>query len=697
MQGRRVLHRPGENGSTRLCYLAAGGLMGLFLALRLRAFLVQSWGMVLPLRLVGLLSPGLALLGALLSPAVRGHLCRWALGSARWRWGVYALSVAGCLRWRGIVLDRPLEGAGLWLPGWVNLLALAGGGVLLGVFLLHLLFALGECLPGLARWVRGLRRRDWLTLLGLWLAVNLAVFAYASGSQTLYGWDSAIYWRSTYALAETFRDQGVLAALRQVYESIFTSDYNDTIGLLCVPFALLFGPSRRVYLMSIGNFCLFPLLTLLWAFARSRRRPGLWLALAAILALPSLFYTAVTGFVDIAGVIPAALGLILCLREEGKGRFSRFLLIGVLCALAVVLRRWYAFYALSVLLALLVEAAAFRRSPAPVLGYLCGMGFPLLFFLQTFVSQRLLADYAAQYAAYDLGLGVDFRMLFRYYGIWLLLAALALGVWLALRREDRRKGVFLLLEPSVCFFLFVQVQSHGQQHLLLYVPALACLLILGFDRLADRGRLGALAVAAAVVPTAVSPALPRTQGSVIQDYPLFMPLPTFSYAPPVREDAWEVVGLLRRLDEFGAEGKQVGLLASSFTLNASLLRYAEDSLNAGRVSDVDRSYLATLSEVDSRDGLSGALYACEILAVADPIQLHLGRENQQAIWAPAHCLLEGEAIAGAYRRLEETYTLESDGITVYFFEKVREPTAEEMQALAELVHRTNPDMYVYTG
>ena len=284
----------------------------------------------------------------------------------------------------------------------------------------------------------------------------------------------------------------------------------------------------------------------------------------------------------------------------------------------MVLRRWYAFYALSVLLALLVEAAAFRRSPAPVLGYLCGMGFPLLFFLQTFVSQRLLSDYAAQYAAYDLGLGVDFRMLFRYYGIWLLLAALALGVWLALRREDRRKGVFLLLEPSVCFFLFVQVQSHGQQHLLLYVPALACLLILGFDRLADRGRLRALAVAAAVVPTAVSPALPRTQGSVIQDYPLFMPLPTFSYAPPVREDAWEVVGpaaAAGRIRRGGEAGGAAGLLFYPQRLPAAL---CGGLFERRRVSDVDRSYLATLSEVDSRDGLSGALYACDILAVADP-------------------------------------------------------------------------------
>ena len=681
----------------RRCYFVAGWLIGLFLAVRLRAFLVQLWELALPLGPMLLLGPALALLGVRLAPAVRGHLCRWALGERPWRWWVYALSAAACLRWRGMTLDDALAGSGTVLPAWGNFLALLGAGLLLGVFLLHLLFALRECVPGLARWLLGLRRRDWLTLLGLWLAVNLAVFAYASGSQTLYGWDSAIYWRSTYALAETFRGQGVAAALRQVYESIFTSDYNDTIGLLCVPLALLFGSSRRVYLMSIGNFCLFPLLALLWAFARSRRRPGLWLALAAILGLPSLFYTAVTGFVDIAGVIPAALALMLSLREKGKGRFSRFLLIGVLCALAVVLRRWYAFFALSFFLALAVECLLFRRSAAPVLGYLCGMAFPLLFFLQTFVSQRLLADYAAQYAAYGLGLGVDFRMLFRYYGIWLLLIALALGLWLALGRRERRQGVLLLLEPVVCFLLFVQVQSHGQQHLLLYAPALACLLILGFDRLADCGRLGALAVAAAVAPTAVSPALPRTQGTVIQEYPLFMPLPTFSYAPPVREDAWEVVGLLRRLDEFGAEGKKVGLLSSSFTLNVSLLRYSEDSLGAGRVSDVDRSYLVTLSEVDSRDGVGPALYTCDILAVADPIQLHLGEDEQQAVWAPAYSLLEGETIAGAYRRLEETYTLESDGITIYFFEKVREPTQAEMQALADLVHQTSPDVYVYTG
>jgi len=175
-------------------------------------------------------------------------------------------------------------------------------------------------------------------------------------------------------------------------------------------------------------------------------------------------------------------------------------------------------------------------------------------------------------------------------------------------------------------------------------------------------------------------------------------LPTFSYAPPRREDAYEMVELIRRLDEFGAEGKKVGVLASSFVLNQSALVNAEDSLNLPRVSDVDRDeYLVNLAAVDQRDGFWDSIYTCDILAVADPIQLHLGEENQQVVWAPAHCLLEGEAIAGAYRKLDETFVLESDGITVYFFEKLREPTPEEKQELADLIHQVHPDMEIHTG
>ena len=681
----------------RLCYALAGGAMGVFLVVRLRAFLVQAWARALPLGALLLLAPALMALGAVLAPWVRAHLERYAFGGRRWSWGAYPLGVLFCLRWPGLALDRAVVGGGLDLSRGLRLTALAGGGLLLAFFLLHFAWALWECRTGVVSWLRGLSRRDFLMILGLWLLVNGLVYAYARGSATIYSWDAAIYWRSTYRLSETVRDQGLMAALAQVYESIFTTDYNDTIGLLCVPLALAFGPSRLVYLMSIGNFCLFPLLLLIWGYARSLRPGAVWLPLAGMLALPSLFYTSVTGYVDIAGAAVLMAALLLHLKEPGRGRFSRYLLIGALAALAVVMRRWYAFGALAFLLALAVDAGVFRRSPAPVLGYLCGFGFPLLFCLQTFVSQRLLANYAQMYAAYDLGLGVDLRMLFRYYGVVFLLLVLALGLWLCRSRRDRPAAVFLLLEMAACFGVFVSIQSHGQQHLLLYAPALACLVTLGLHRLAYGGRLGALLAAVLVLPTCLSPALPRVQSGVIQDYPLFIPYPNFSYAPPRRADAAEIVDLVRRLDEFGAAGKKVGVLSSSFTLNQSVLENAEDSLNLPRVSDVDReSYLVNLAAVDQRDGFWDSIYTCDILAVADPIQLHLGEENQQVVWAPAHSLLTGENIAGAYRRLEEPFRLESDGITVWFFEKVREPTHEEKEGLAALIHKTHPEMEIHT-
>lgn len=681
----------------RLWYAAAGALCGLFLAVRLRAFLLQAWNAHLPavpLLLLSLLI--LAAAGGLLAGPVRDHLARFAFGGRRWSWALYLLCLLFSLRYRGLLLDLAVAGGETPLSRSVTALVLLGGGVCLALFLLHLLSALWEGRHALSRWLGGLRRRDVAALLLLFAAVELAVFLYATFSSTLYSWDGAIYWRSTYTLAETFRDQGLSAALSRVYSSIFTSDYNDTIGLLCVPFALLFGPSHRVYLMSIATFCLFPVVVLIWAYARSLRRPGLWLGLAGLCFLPSLFYTAVTGFVDVFGVFLCLLAMALSLREGGRGRFSRFLLIGVLCALAVVLRRWYAFYALSFLLALVVDSAAFRRSPAPVLGYLCGFAFPLLFFLQTFVSQRLLANYAQMYAAYDLGLGTDVRLMTRYYGLFALLILLALGIWLCIRSKDRPKGVFLLLQPALCFLIFIQIQSHNQQHLLLYLPAFACLALHGFHRLAERGKLGCWAVAIAVVPTVLSPALPRQQSSNIMDYSPWSPLPTFSYAPPRRAGAIEVVELVRYMDEqFGAQGETVGLLSSSFTLNLSMLRYAEDSLSLPRVSDVDRGYLIDLAAVDQRDGFSPQLYDCDVLAVADPIQLHLGEENQQVVWAPSYCLLNGLSIAPAYEELD-TFSLEADGITIHFYRKLREPTHAEKEALADLIHETHPDMYIPT-
>ena len=529
-------------------------------------------------------------------------------------------------------------------------------------------------------------------LLLLALAVNVLTALYAAGSATVYYWDSNIYWSSSTMLAGQSLD---LAQVRLVLQSVITQEYNY---LLSWPISLVMrvlGTGRYVYLFAIANLYVLPALAGMAALARRVRRGGVLLACAT----PMLLYTGLTGFVDVAAAGVGIWAFVIYTDQE-RPQSARGILTGALLTLVFLLRRYFFFFTVSFGLASLA-ALAVRRSQWKSFAAMAASGVVCsLFFGQSFlVEQVLRSNYFDTYSAYDQGRWVDAVMLCRYFGWVLMAAALVCVVWCLLRRPAARYTALLTLaQPVLCLLLFTRVQSHGQQHLLLYAPALACLLVLGFHCLAGRGRLGALLTAAIVLPTALSPALPRVQSGIIQDYSLIQMLPTFSYAPPRREDAYEMVELIRRLDEFGAEGKKVGVLASSFVLNQSALVNAEDSLNLPRVSDVDRDeYLVNLAAVDQRDGFWDSIYTCDILAVADPIQLHLGEENQQVVWAPAHCLLEGEAIAGAYRKLDETFVLESDGITVYFFEKLREPTPEEKQELADLIHQVHPEMEIHTG
>ena len=100
------------------------------------------------------------------------------------------------------------------------------------------------------------------------------------------------------------------------------------------------------------------------------------------------------------------------------------------------------------------------------------------------------------------------------------------------------------------------------------------------------------------------------------------------------------------------------------------------------ISDTDRRYLAILPAVDQRDGWSDAVFWCDIFVVADPVQLHLGRENQAVVALPAEEILAVEGIGTAFRRLDETWML-NDGVTVVLYERTRDITWEEMVSIRE--------------
>ena len=521
------------------------------------------------------------------------------------------------------------------------------------------------------------------TMLVLILAVNILTALYSAGSATIYYWDSNIYWNSSTLLAGQPLD---LAQVRLVLESVITSEYNY---LLSWPISLVMrvlGTGRYVYNFVIANLYVLPALAGMLALGRRVRRGGVLL----VCATPMLLYTALTGFVDVAAA-GAGIWAFVIYTDERRPQGARGILTGALLTLVFLLRRYFFFFTVSFGLAALL-ALAVRRSQWKSFVALCASGAACsLFFGQSFlVSQVLGGSYFDTYSAYNQGRWVDAVMLCRYFGWILMAAALAAVVWALLRRPKARYAALLtLVQPVLCLFLFTRVQSHGQQHLLLYLPALCAALALGLEALPQTrpAKIGVWALSLCVLGSSF---LPREQPSSPQEITTLSPLPTFTYVPPQREDIAQLVALRVYVDNLSAEEpRTAAIISSSFTFNSSIYDTTLRSVGIPEPESPKTSitYFAT---VDKRDGFSWNALTADYLIVADPVQYHLGADNQHLVTVLAQPVLEGTGIGTAYERLDVSFHLQ-DGVTVYIYRRTRDITAEEYRAISDELTALYPE------
>ena len=665
---------------------ACSSCTGAFIAVRLRAFFITAWDISLPVWFLYAATVAAAVVSVCAYKHAAEFIKKYTPVGKPGFYIVTALSIVLCVIFRNVVLYTPLEGTGI-LPGWLaSGVSLVGAGALLSVFVFLTVEAVGKALLHIRTLLAGLTIKDIIVCAAVLVITNFFAWLYIRNSHTIYFWDNAGYWSVSHHLAETAR-LGIVPLLKTVYDSVLTQDYNNLIVVPWIPLVRIFGPSRWVFIAGIINLSLFPVLVLLYLHIRTTcRRPILAFACVAV-SFPFLFYTAITGFIDVSGLFVTLAAMLLWLRGTGKENLIQYFVIGCLLASAVLLRRWNAFFALSFFIMLLIDGIFFKKAAVPFITALLSFAFTLLFLFQPFVAEHLVKNYASLYSAYALGLGVDFQYLFYYFGILILLVAILGGVFLLSKRAARGQGVFLLLQPVVCFFLFVQVQSHGQQHLLLYAPALLCLVSVVYCRLSDnatvRKSFTAMMILASLL-VFINPFFRRYRPATVAEIKTCAVLPSFNYIPPRRSDAGSIVDIIRYLDAVvGGANKTVGVLASSFTLNSDILLNAEASLGYDRVSDIDRNYLAWLPEVDSRDRFPGGLFDCDYLLVADPVQLHLGYNKQTSIALPAALVLEGTGFGAAFQPVGDTFYIRDGTVTVRLYEKTRDITERETAALLD--------------
>lgn len=550
-----------------------------------------------------------------------------------------------------------------------------------GIFFGFIALALVKAVKGYGR----VAKTDGRVLLGLALFLNILAALYIAGSATVYIWDTAGYWMNAQSLAAAPLGLG---QLREVLSSVITLDYNY---LLAWPISLImrvFGTGRYVFALSIVNLYLLPAV---WGLCALGRRMGKGGGLMLALSLPMLVYTALVGFVDVAAA-SAAIWAFVIYTDSEKDAQSRGVLAGFLLVLSFLLRRYFFFFAISFgVAALLKKLITERKHWADWLNMLCTGAVCSVFFAQSFIVDKIFrSNYGDTYSAYALGFQSDVMLFCRYFGWVLLFLTLVLAIFLLIRRRGARgEAVLALGQLVLCYFLFTRVQSHGQQHLLLYLPAIAIILSRGLGELPDWGwKRPCLWFMTAVFT--LSPFIPRVQPASIAEIVLPNPLPSFSYKGPQRADLMELVALRSYMDRLSAkEEKTAAIVASSFNFNNNTYENLLISLGIP-AGEGQKTKMLYVSDVDKRDGFSWNVLSADYLIVTDPVQTHLGEENQQVMALLAHDLLDGTGPGAAFRPLRQQFTL-TGGVKVYIYERTRAVSAEEYRSVSDRLIEKYPE------
>ncbi len=508
---------------------------------------------------------------------------------------------------------------------------------------------------------------------------------YTATTRTVFVWDNAGYWTVARDLSRQWLGR---AQIREVLQSTVHMDYNY---LLAFPVSLVmrvFGGSRTVFIFAVSNLYTLPGLCGLCALARGRKWGGLLLAGC----FPMLIYLGLVGFVDVAACALAIWAAVIYLGDGPA--VSRGIAAGALLVGTFLLRRYFFFYAMSFgAAAFLVKLLFDRKRWGDFLALAVTGGVCAAALTPNFLLEKVLGtNYRDIYSAYALGLKSDVKLFLRYFGLLLLLALLIGAIGGIVRGADRQRIVFALAQLLLCFAAFVMVQSHGQQHLLLYLPSLALLaarMLPGQDGASAPAwrRRAVAAVSAALFGWCLVPKAQPASIDAIRGVDL---VPSFVFYGPQRADMDQLIALADYVDSLSEGGEKTAtVLSSSLTFNAETLINLRPScgLAAPPVTTVIRSH----GTVDKRDAFNWNTLTSDYLILGDPVQTHLGEENQQVMALFAHDVLDGTGPGSAYVPLtEKTFTLEN-GAEVRIYRRTRDLTAEEYRSISDRLTALYPD------
>ena len=533
-------------------------------------------------------------------------------------------------------------------------------------------FAVEQSVSWAFRWAMGV-----VLLLGA--LVSVLVVANEHG---FYYWDFAWYAEQTLRVADTV--QASPAAAAALIGRSLGDDYNLVFTIPLVPWVLLFGSNRTVYILAVYFMYFAPYAILASAVARravpERPRYAAAVATVAVLLTPACWYHVIQGYPDVAGAALMIAGVLLYAGWVRHGGLHRAALIGLLAGLAVLLRRHYVYAVIALYAAIVIDRLiAFAGAPdgttkavraRPLGGILAATAATVVvivlpmpqFAAKALANQNLFAAY--QQTPIDTAISTLAT-------VGAVPAIIAVIGWLSSLRQRRvNRPELRLIALATTSWLIVWIGHSRQQpyHYPHWVPLFVALGIALCwidvarlrNRFARRAAYGVVAVAVAMAWSFCIPlfALDRTAANRWRLLPDTMQ----RTVNPAYTEIAEAVSLLRTS---AVPGDVVLVAASSAMLNADLVQSAERAL-FGRGRAILNVLQPPVADADAT-GLPDYLARATFVMIAKPLQVSLPLRYQKGISVVEKAFRERWPVADDFVELSRRFTLpvESGEIRIY--------------------------------
>ncbi len=507
------------------------------------------------------------------------------------------------------------------------------------------------------------------------IIINLVTVIYVCNSTDVYYWSTAESWNVAIKIAEGAYRPNLWG---EVYNSIINLDFNFLSALPCALFIKIFGASRLVYILSLANVYLLSAYIAIYFLAKKTGKAPVVTMFLTMFTIPALFYMMLRGFSEIGGLFICIICINPYFDENKKREVLNGITIGLLLALAVLISNVYIFFSVSFITAMIAQSIILKKRFRKSILTLFAFALILLVFFGKYITGRITSLYGD--ASFDFNFIINTKFIVRYFGLIFTLALIASSVYITVAKKEQ-KTIFLWIQLVVCYIMLTATRTHGQLHILLYLPSIIALFVICV-RYIEKEKILLALMALALLQT-LSPFIARTQPKSVEEIKYYSILPSFSMRYDERAESGDIFTLKRTLDNVVGEGEYLGVLSYSDTMNADLLNNVELSIGEHQYR---RDYIAfTIPYFDSIVPDISPLCNANYMLVPTTVQTI--SDNQKILETATQSFLEWKNIARAYEELYE-YETYIDGVTFKLFRRFRDVNEiEKREFMQELTKK----------